>query len=664
MFVVLLCIVSISLCTLCFYVSGAEPYSPSKAVVADDEDVPYDPEDVGQFEDEDTLSGPTSEKEAAAKLDKAAWGTVISSQTGAVDSTSSAVSTLAQLAPVSSKPSVNIDHVMEKISASTNPQEISSLMVAALAKAKDSDEQQHILATLTSLVEQQKKLKAEKQLQDECSQSDSAKSSSAVLPSVSATLTATSLADIKAVVAVALTTAASSSSVLSTSAAEGVSVSAGVSSTVGNTESKSKESISRISALTPETENMPLALKALMEELKGNTQMARAVDKRTERDRREWEKKEAVAKEADVEKTEESFPAVKDTQTVISWSKESDSVIPGLGGAEDEENIDGTGTEDREADEAKEKCDVVTSSTDHSQRDKLKSSEIVPVTSSKSDLALSDVDLRHQTGVCGDGVGKDTIAHISASTVLPAQDQDDRVSAHPSLPMPVPPPSVSASYPPTGPFMLPGPPCAMPTRPPLDVTDIDHRRHIHPPPMYQRLGMMPPGYPPRPSVQPPPPGTEVLEDGDVDMRQAAKRAAPPYATTDQPSEKLARSSSASSSHVAPPLPPLPPQPPPPLPPLPSSSGSGDKSRTSELERYNRSGSAHKPHLHEHWRRSQEGSQDCDHRRHHHDQHAHFSLGTHHHPPPSHSHSPPHRYRHSGQDRDERHRRDHFHRDRH
>ena len=319
-------------CVLC--VSGAEPYSPSKAMAADDEDVPYDPEDVGQFEEED-MSGPDAKKEAMEKVGKAVLGTTsktISSQAATVGSTSStAVSTVAQPAPVSSKPSVNIDSVMEKISASSNPQEISSLMVAALAKAKDSAEQQHILATLTTRVEQQKRLKAEKQPQDDSCQPDSGNTSSAALPSLSVTLTGTSHSDIKAAVAAALTasTAVLSSTVLSASTA--VSVSTGISSTSSDTESKSKEAVSRISALTPETENMPLALKALMEELKGNTQMARAVDKRTERDRREWEKKEAAAKAADVEKTEES-PAVRDTQTIVLWPKESDSIIPGLGG--------------------------------------------------------------------------------------------------------------------------------------------------------------------------------------------------------------------------------------------------------------------------------------------------------------------------------------------
>ena len=659
-------------------VSDAEPYSPSKAVVADDEDVPYDPEDMGQFEDEDAPSGPVPEKEAAAKLGKAALGPAVSAQAGAGEGVSAPQ---AQPAPAGGKPSVNIDSVMEKISASSNPQEISSLMVAALAKAKDSADQQRILATLTSRVEQQKKLKAEKLLlQDEGGQPDSANTASAVSPSGSVTLTAASQSDVKAALAAAPPTSAaafssssssSSSSVLLTSAAAaGVGVSPDVSSTVGGTESKSKESISRISALTPETENMPLALKALMEELKGNTQMARAVDKRTERDRREWGKKEAAAKELEAEKTEEEPPpAVKDAPpTILSWSKDSESLIPGLGGAEDEKEAGvGAGTE---SGEAKDKCDVVTSSTDHGQPEKLRVLEAAPVTSSKPELALSDVDLRHQSPARGEGVGKDPALHGSAAAALPAPDRDDRVAAHPSLPLPVPPPSVSAAYPPGGPFVLPGPPCpAPPTRPPLDVSDIDHRRHMHPPPMYPRMGVMPPGYPPRPSLQPPPPGTEVMDDGDVDMRPAAKRAAPPRPLADQPLEKLARGGAGGSSQAAPPLPPLPPQPPPPLPPLPASSSGGDKGRAAELERYGRPGGAHKPPAHEQWRRSQDGGQDSDHRRHHHDPHGRFPPGGHHHPPPGHAHShspsPPHRYRHGGQDRDERHRRDHhFHRDRH
>ena len=168
--------------------------------------------------------------------------------------------------------------------------------------------------------------------------------------------------------------------------------------------------------------------------------------------------------------------------------------------------------------------------------------------------------------------------------------------------------------------------------------------------------MMPPGYPPRPSLQPPPPGTEVMDDGDVDMRPAAKRAAPPRPLADQPLEKLARGGSSQAA--------------PPLPPLPASSSGGDKGRAAELERYGRPGGAHKPPAaHEPWRRSQDGGQDCDHRRHHHDPHGRFPPAGHHHPPPGHAHShspsPPHRYRHGGQDRDERHRRDHhFHRDRH
>ncbi|KAL8587673.1 hypothetical protein ACOMHN_020891 [Nucella lapillus] len=200
---------------------------------------------------------------------------------------------------------------------------------------------------------------------------------------------------------------------------------------------KSSESTtSRVSSNTPSIDNMPLALKALMEDLKGNTQMVKAVDKRTEPDRREREKKEA--KEASAKEASETE---KKDSTKEMQAKDSNSVIPGHGEVkESDSNIPGFDTTHR-------------------------LSPLAP----KADLLQGDVDL------CIQG---ETEARLLSSV----HDQDNRFTSHlhPGPDSMPPPPPHDLGFPPPPPssssFMLPAhqPPVLPPPHLAMEVPDIDY----------------------------------------------------------------------------------------------------------------------------------------------------------------------------------------------
>ncbi|XP_076457207.1 uncharacterized protein LOC143291265 isoform X2 [Babylonia areolata] len=704
----------------------AEPYSPSKPVVEDDGDAPYDPEDVAEFavtpvsettkKPDLSSSAPavavsTSDsdtKPAAASSDSTAIKKADVSSSSSSSSTDPSLPVVQQSSAVSSAPSVNMDSVMEQISASSDPQEISSLMVAVLAKAKDTSEQRHLMATLTTKVEQSKKHKAEKGV----TPADPAASlpysdpalpawfpqvTSAIASDVSTSVSSTTRdpVTVSSATATPVPTAASITStvipnLLAAAAAAAAAAktttttttTASVSSTISSTpvvstsavstgpscggEGKSSEPASRISSLTPDSQDMPLALKALMEDLKGNTQMVRAVDKRTERDRREREKRDASVKEVTMAATAAEAEKKDDTNSKDAPPKEGGvSAIPGLEGGEAsipglgevlEEGVGGVVAEVFGSAGGQDKAEEVSSSTD-SHKDRPS-----PLPAPKAEVLMGDTDLRIQGDL----------------PRLPVHDQDDRFSS--SLPPPLPPDSVppqshSTGFPPpppSGSYMMPPAPHppVLPPHPALEVPDIDHRRHVPPPPLYPpRVGMVPSPAPFRPPAQPPPPGTEETDEGDVDMRQPPKRSGGPPHLCEQPFDKMSRSEPPGPARLVPPLPPLPPQPPPPLPPLPSSSGGGGGG-----EGGGQGGMDHghrpPPPSHEHWPpHPHEEGLDFDHRRHHHSGYSHRPLPPHHHHHHQHQHhhrshspSPPSRYRNDRHDRDERHRR-HFHRDR-
>lgn len=585
---------------------GAEPYSPSNIVEAD---APYDPEDESQFVEMEVSS---SIEDVGAIPESSSTGPEAQSREGS----SKEKSVSREASAVSASSSLSVDSIVQKISASTSPQEISALMVTALASAKNSAEQQQLLALLASRVEQQKKINAKKKFKDKHSQPVDGRE---VLPSetsvfasdlesqliLSSSSVNTELSSIT--VSQSLSTSAGPATVHTPSIKIGVTL-------AGQQSINPAQSISRISSLTPDTENMPLALKALMEDLKGNTQMSKAVDKRTERDRRDLEKKESsqLAKDTPVRVGQAvssiADPADCKAETNITEGKVEilEPIIPGLGGVEDEVKEGNNMTVNTEVIESNSIFGMLASSklaeSDNMVRtgpadngDQLKMMGLnAPAT-----LALGDTDLRQLVLPGLDSKFSGSVEQVSKSdeVILSLQDQDDRfppktgfsglpstVSAsspllHPSLP-----PRFAASHRlPTSSGSSIHP---LHSQHPLDIQDVDHRRPPHSAGPYSSGAVGLPLFSSRTSTQPPPPGTEmedtamarcfgVVGVGDVDMRQQApKRGGAPLTAGDQSVEKVPRRDSKLHGIITqqpPPLPPLPPQPPPPPPPPPSTS---------------------------------------------------------------------------------------------
>lgn len=624
----------------------AEPYSPSNELV---EDAPYDPEDDSQFASIDLMT--TTSQAAAVPV-------TTSTEPQPAKPPLTATDEVVKPLPVASAASLNIDSFVEKIASSNNPQEISSLMVAMLATAKDAAEQQQLLGILTTKVEEQKRKKAEQKLKESGGQQtgESAKIDDACEKPQAADV---------AVSTAVQGPATTKTNVVTTEPTVSVTVSASVTTTAESAPQEAAPAVavvSRISTLTPDTQDMPLALKALMEDLKGNMQMTRAVDKRTERERREWEKKAANKEAAESEKQTESG---KDgARSSVVSDVES---IPGLGGAVDE----GSSTPEQSAgggvgQESEVKCGEVSSSTDGTVTvtAEMTVMQVGQVTSSaaglEAELALSDTDLRHKPPQ----VSAQGLVQLDGDAAALPQDRDDRAVPH-SAYLPLPPRPSLPLLPSGAPAMPPayGSQYMMPPRshhpltrpvlgpPPIDAKDVDHRHRMGPPSLFPRVGMMPA----RPPIQPPPPGTEVedvhnVQDStdDVDFRQAPKRVGGLLHGMDQPHQKEPRLESV------PPLPPLPPQPPPPLPPLPAASGvpvtgegqvSGHRGHDDRADR----GGDHRrqsPHADDHW-----PGYNYDHRQ----RPPHFQHHHHRH------HHSPHRQRHEEDSR--RHRGSHSHRDR-
>ncbi|KAL8578841.1 hypothetical protein ACOMHN_022134 [Nucella lapillus] len=754
-------------------IEDAEPYSPSRPVAEDDEDAPYDPEDLPTSEGKpgsQTVKKPDSKMTVAAegkesshltatlvgqklqadKLQPSAqveapkadssipsastWKPAVTSAatsdvsvsvssttkdsvsvTGAATlSVSAAVNIISSILPnlqapgpavskTATTPGVSSSDIISSILPGLQTSASSTMSKTTTPKVSSTDLISSILPGLqasTASMTASKTILSN--LQTAAASAAAPKTILSNLQSAAASAAApktilSNLQTAAASAAASKTTTSVSSSLFSPPSASSSKVSVGPKvSSVGD--GKSSESTTpRVSSNTPSIDNMPLALKALMEDLKGNTQMAKAVDKRTERDRREREKKEAKeasAKEATETEKKDGTKEVqaKESNSVIPGLgevKESDSNIPGFGEARDEsvEPVSAgaktfTGGSDKTFASAsgedktfasasgedktfasasgedktfassagEEKFEEVSSSTDTTHR----LSPLAP----KADLLQGDVDLRIQ-------------GEREARLLSSVHDQDDRLTSrlHPGLDSMPPPPPHGLGFPPPPPsassFLLPAhpPPVLPPPHLAMEVPDIDHRRNV-PPPMFPRMG---PSHtaPYRPPAQPPPPGTEVVGEEDVDMRQPTKRGGPPpHLGGEPPFEKRARPDPPGSSHLVPPLPPLPPQPPPPLPPLPSS-GAMDGGGPAGMEPRDRGDHTHRPPPpHEHWPPPRGHEEDFDHRRHHH-HHAFSHRGPphhgHHH---AHSPSPPTHYRGERHDRDERHRRDrHYHRDR-